>query len=246
MTNYSALIIDDEIENIQLLELYLKKYFKQIDTLYNATTLKEGTELFLEHKPNILFLDINLGQGETSFSLLENYDTSTSKVIIISSFEEFALKAINMDVMAYLLKPLKINELINAVSKTIQKLNAEKTNFTAKTIERNSNLIAIASVEKIELIAIDEIMYCTADGKYTVFHTLNNKTYTSCRNLGEYQELLDSNFFFRIHHKYIVNINFVKAVNKTEGYFCEMKNHQTLPISIRKQDEFNRFIRLKF
>jgi two-component system LytT family response regulator len=246
MTNYSALIVDDEIENIQLLELYLKKYFKQIDTLFSATTISEGIELFLVHKPSVLFLDIDLGSGNSSFTLLENYDTSSSKIIFISSYEEFALKAVNMEVLAYLLKPLKTNEFIASVSKAIEKLNDESITLSSKAPARNSNLIAIASIDKIELIPIDEILYCSADGKYTLFYTLSNKIYTSSRNLGEYQELLDYNSFFRIHHKHIVNINFVKAINKTEGYFCEMSNHDQLPISVRKQEEFNRFIRLKF
>jgi two-component system, LytTR family, response regulator len=245
MTNYSALIIDDEIENIELLKLYLKKYCKEIEVIYSATTLKEGTELFLEHRPNILFLDINLGNNSTSFSLLENYDTSHSKIIFISSFDDFALKAIKFNVLAYLLKPLKKEEFIDAVTKAIEKLDDSKLGVMANS-QRCSNLIAIASVNKIELIPIQEIISCSADGKYTVFYTTSNKIYTSSRNIGEYQELLNPNSFFRIHHKHIVNINFVKAVNKIEGYFCEMTNQLNLPISKRKQDEFNRFIRLKF
>ena len=94
MTNYTALLLDDEVENIDLLEIYLKKYCDIFCTIYKATTLEEAISLCLEHKPDILFLDINLGEEKNSFTLLDNCVTDDNEIIFISSYNEYALKAI--------------------------------------------------------------------------------------------------------------------------------------------------------
>lgn len=246
MINYSALIIENELVNVDSIKMLLNKYFKQIETIYSSINLNEGIELFLEYRPNILFLTIDSVNEVTLFKSLESYDMRKSEIIFISASEEFALKAINHNASAYIIKPIEIEEFISSVSKVMDKIETRKNNLQVFNGERNPNLIAIASVNRIELIPIDEIISCSADGKYTIFSTKRNRVYTSSRNLGEYQDLLNPNIFFRIHHKHIININFVKSINKAEGYYCEMINGVNLPISKRKQDEFNRFIRLKF
>jgi two-component system LytT family response regulator len=251
MINFSALIVEDIDCNDNLTKNYLNKYYKNIDTIFTATNINDGIDLFLEHKPDIVFLNINLGSDITSFALLENYNTENCEIIFISSYEKYALKAINSNVSAYLIKPIKIDELVNAVDKVIFKITKRKliesqlNQFTMQN-SKNLSLIAIPSTNKIDMIAVDKIVNCTADGKYTVIVTSDDEEFTSSRNLGEYELLLDKSVFFRIHHKHLVNINFVKKINKKDGYYCDLSNGKNLPVSKRKQEEFNKFIRLKF
>jgi two-component system LytT family response regulator len=251
MIKFSALIVEDIDCNDNLTRVYLNKYYKNIDTIFTATNINDGIDLFLEHKPDIVFLNINLGLDITSFALLENYNTENCEIIFISSYEKYALKAINSNVSAYLIKPIKIEELVNAVDKIIFKITKRKlieTQLNQFTIQNSKNLslIAIPSTNKIDMIAVDKIVNCTADGKYTVIVTSDDEEFTSSRNLGEYELLLDKSVFFRIHHKHLVNINFVKKINKKDGYYCDLSNGKNLPVSKRKQEEFNKFIRLKF
>jgi two-component system LytT family response regulator len=246
MSKISALIIEDEIENIELVKLYLSKYFKEIELIYSTTNLKEGIELYLEHRQQILFLDIDLGKGTTIFEFLDHYLISSSEIIFITSFEQFAIKAINIGyVSAYITKPLKIDEFVNAVSKTIDKINKQKGNLNIEN-NRNNHSIAVASTNKVDLIPIEELICCTAKGKYTVFETSNKEVFISSRNLGEYQNLLNSTMFFRIHYKHIVNIKHVISINKLDGNYCVLSNGKSLPISKRRLEDFNRFIKLKF
>ncbi|WP_438966816.1 LytR/AlgR family response regulator transcription factor [Flavobacterium sp.] len=245
MRKLSALIIEDESENISLLELYLKKYFKEIETIFSSNRLDEGTSIFLEHRPDILFLDIKLDDDTTSFELLDKYNIGNAQVIFITSHEKFALRALNRDnVSAYLIKPIIKEELINAVTKTISKFNLEVQNKSSNKESNTSNFIAVSSIDKIDLIKEQDIISCSAHGTYTVIKT-KNKEYTSSRNLGLYEELLSPSSFFRIHHKHIVNLNHIKFINKMDGYFCEMKNGDNLPISKRNQEKFSKFIKLK-
>ncbi|WP_309846043.1 LytTR family DNA-binding domain-containing protein [Flavobacterium sp. 2755] len=88
-------------------------------------------------------------------------------------------------------------------------------------------------------------MFCKADGKYTVFILPNGTSIMSSRNLGEYSAILDDNYFFRIHHSYIINLRHIVKISKKDGYFCELSNGSVLPVAKRRQDDFNKFIKLK-
>ncbi|MNG06220.1 LytTr DNA-binding domain protein [compost metagenome] len=105
--------------------------------------------------------------------------------------------------------------------------------------------MAVASLEKIELIPMAEISFCKADGKYTVFVLSNGNKIMSSRNLGEYGAILDNSFFFRIHYSYIINIRHISKISKKDGYFCEFSNGAIISVAKRRQDDFNKFIKLK-
>ncbi len=107
------------------------------------------------------------------------------------------------------------------------------------------DFIAVPSVSKIDVLEVSKLLYCEAEGRYTTFFLEDGKTIVSSRNLGEYEKQLPSNLFFRIHHKYLVNLQKVSSINKEGGRYCEMLNSSFLPISKRRQDKFNRFLRLK-
>lgn len=250
MSNYSALIIDDEIENIQLLKIFIEKYCKEINIIYTGTTLDKATELCLIHKPQILFLDIKLDDSSTSFTLLENCKDINAEVIFVSSYEEYALKAISLNATAYLMKPVQTTELVNAVSKAIhnietKKLFQESISKTEIAPSAKLNIIFVPSVNKIDFVRIDEILYLEADGRYTVFHLITGITVVAVKNIGEYEKLLDQNIFFRTHHHYIININMVTNINKSQGNFCELNNGKSIPIAKRRQEQLYKFLNLK-
>ena len=114
---------------------------------------------------------------------------------------------------------------------------------TINTLQQNFEYVAIASVDRIELLKINEIVFCKADGKYTEFYGSKNIKIVSSRNLGEYTSSLDSNFF-RIHHSYIVNIRHLLKIIKKDGLYCELSNGYVLPVAKRRQEEFIKFINL--
>lgn len=242
MSNYAALILDDDLENIKILNLYLNKYCKNITPIYTASTLNEAIDTNIEHKPNLLFLDIQLGNETSSFQLLDNFDTSDQAIIFVTSHDKFALKAIEHHAKGYILKPIKVENLIatvNKVTATLDNAIVQKQ----KIVHLDTDFIAIASTDKIDLIKYSAIISCSSDGKYTVFST-TDKTYISSKNLGEYENLLDSKIFIRIHRQHIVNINHVIQFDKTTGLSCKLSNGKNLPISKRKKEELKTYLRL--
>lgn len=253
--NITAIIVDDEEKNINLLNHYILKYCPEINVISKCTTINEAKDKINELNPQILFLDIQL-QNETIFDLLEDIDTSDVEIILVTAYDNFALKAFKYRVVDYILKPISIEDLINATKHAIEriklKLNFEYESEQPKNmigIENinhgiNENLITLNSLEKIEIIDKCEIIFCKSDGRYTTFFLNKNEEKVVCKNLGEFENILIGDFFFRIHHSYIINIKHVKCIHKKNGYYCEMSNGAKLPVSKRKLETFNKFLKL--
>lgn len=241
MKTYTAAIIDDYTGDLQLLKLLLDKYCPTIEIIATGVSIKEGIEIYYEHKPDILFLDILLNE-DNSFSLLDYIDEIKSKIIFVSSFDGYALKAIDYGAAGYLVKPVQPKLLIETVKRVINKL--DKQNLSEGTTPDN-DFIAIPLPKSIEIIQTDTIVYLEADGRYTVFYLTDKTSLIASRNIGEYETQLDPKKFIRIHHKYIVNLNMVRSINKAAGNYCEMVNTVSLPVSKRKLENLQRILKLK-
>lgn len=150
--------------------------------------------------------------------------------------------------------PLILLDVISAVSMIIKKIemqsfleilqSKEVASFNSNKIHRE--YVAISSVDEISFLKMDDIMYCKADGKYTRFFMVNGSSCLSSKNLGDYENrVLDDSHFFRVHNSYIVNMRFVSRIDKKDGMSCELINGFNIPISGRKLEMFNKFIRIK-
>jgi two-component system LytT family response regulator len=247
MNNYTALIIEDDIDNINLLKTYIKNKLSNINVVGQAMNVTNGVSEYLKNKPDILLLDIELG-NETIFNFIDTIGKVESEIIFISSHTEFGVKAVNYNVTGFIVKPIEAAQLIKIINKAIFNIERKKINQDQALLKNRNSFplnIAIPSVNKIELISIEECIYLEADGKYTIFNLINNKKKVASRNLGEYGKIIDPKIFFRVHHRYIVNINKVAKIHKTDGTYCELVNGQNIPIAKRRIDLFNRFLKLK-
>ena len=165
---------------------------------------------------------------------------------------EYAYKAIKLNAVDFLQKPLNVNDFIISIYKTLKMIEMEQVFQNQKiqqintinSLYQSNDYVAIASIDKIELLKIDDIVYCKAEGKYTEFHLSNGKKILSSKNLGEYKNILESGSLFRIHHSYVINIKHITKITKKDGYYCELINGDKLPIAKRRQDEFLKFIKL--
>lgn len=241
LKKFSALIIEDDIENIAILKLYLKQHCTFINVVAEATTITEGIKSYALTKPDILLLDIQMG-NEDIFSFIDSIGDVNSEVIFISSHTEYGVKATNYNVTGFLVKPINVDELKLMLNKAI--LNIENK----VAIENNvcfTSKIAIPSMDSIELISKNSIVYLEADGKYTIFYLEGEQRKIASRNIGEYEKLLDSKLFFRIHHKYLVNTNKIVNIYKTDGGYCQFFDGKTLPIAKRRQELLSKFLKLK-
>jgi two-component system LytT family response regulator len=176
------------------------------------------------------------------------------KFIFISDDTSKAYRAFQLNAVDFLKKSLDFNEIIVSLYKVIkliemeisfqnQKVNQIKS-FGIENSDNGNGFIAISSSDKIELIKIEDILYCKADGKYTEFILVNKHKILSSKNLGEFNSVLMSNHFFRIHHSYVVNLKQILKITKKDGLYCEFPNGVSLPVAKRRQEEFVRFLKL--
>lgn len=253
MNQVTAIIIDDETNNLDLLVHFINQYCPQVKVVGKAITKDDGVALINKLQPQLLFLDIMLDEG-TGFDLLEEVTFTETKVIFVTAFDEFAIKAFKYNAVDYLLKPIEIDQLIVAVNKACDAVannkftEAQQIQNLYKTVTNNKlpiNLIAIPSTEKIDFVKVDDIIYIKSEGRYSIFNLTENRQIVATKNLGEYETMLDGNSFFRIHNSYLINLTKVRSINKAGGNYCVMENSEQLPIAKRRQDRLHRFLKIK-
>lgn len=269
MKQLTALIINDDIKILSSLKLYLSDHCKAITAIFTSDSLLESEELIRTHKPDLLLFNMSFVDYITN-AYLSNYLNSIQCEIIYFNtskssssnlvFLDNPISLLNscrkdnqivnstyFDSVVHGFNSLQINELLELITKAITLLLERRAVIAKnKIIEiKRAKIIAIPSIDSIDLIEIADILYLEADGRYTIFYLLTGTTIISSRNLGDYESQLDPDIFFRIHYKYIVNIKMVKSINKASGNYCEIKNGKELPIAKRRQVLLYRFLNLK-
>lgn len=251
MTPINAIIITEEKDTLKILKNFEEENFMIIKIIGDASSVIDSIGIIKLKKPDVVFLDIVL-KDDIFFEMLEQLEFSIPKLVFISANENYAVKAFKHNAIDFILKPIDFNAIILATYKVIRRTEMERSYQNQKinninilnSINQPNEYVAISSLDKIELISMSEIIFCQADGKYTNFFLLNGKKIMSSRNLGEYNSILDHDYFFRIHHSYIINIRHIAKISKKDGYFCELSNGTILPVAKRRQEDFNKFIKL--
>ncbi len=243
-----AYIVDDDILNIELLKFLINKCNPNISIIGEATNTNDFVGLMLENKADILFLDVDLGEEKTSLDILSDFDNIKAEIIIASSSKEYALKALNeFNIFSYILKPLNVLSLNKVLIKLEKKLELEEKTLN-NPLQNDclaENVIALPGLTTIEILDINKISYLEADGKYTIFHLCDGSSKIVSKNIGIYDEILPKRIFFRVHHKYLININETEKVFKTDGHYCLLKSGKNVPIAKRRIDELRKYIYLK-
>lgn len=244
-----VILIDDEIETIKSIEQFEKENSVLLSITNVIPDCSTLVDLINENKTNLLI--VSLDNVSFNPSILNTLSVNKPKILFLSKDKADAYNAFKYNGLDFLLKPINDNDLIISLYKTAKFIEMESIYQedkvekikTINALHQNSDYVAIASVDKIELLKIDDIVFCKADGKYTEFYTNQNTKIVSSRNLGEYTSLLDNNFF-RIHHSYVVNIKHLMKIIKKDGLYCEFSNGHVLPVAKRRQEEFIKFIKL--
>jgi two-component system LytT family response regulator len=252
MKNYTAIIIDDERNVREALEHLLKQFCPSISLSGSAASAREGRELLQEHHVDFIFLDISM-PVEDGFSFLRSIDKEKYGVIFTTAFEEYALRALKANAIDYLLKPINHLELCEAVNKAIHyhELRQSKSEARAVYIESLNNLpdklhpeqrapekITVAEQFGFRMVKVADIMYLQADSNYTIIHLSGLNKIVATRTMSDFEKILDTPAFFRIHKSTIINMNYLHGYSSYEGNFAELNDGTLLSISRRKVNEF--------
>ena len=239
---YRAIIIDD-IDNSRItLQHDLEKYCPRIKVIGEADSVVTGITIIEDRKPDVVFLDIQLGDG-TGFDILERLDKIDFNVIFTTALDSYGIKAIKFSALDYLLKPIDTDELIAAVKKLDNYKTKDDFNGSInllleniKDIQTTNKRIALNSADKIHMIYINDIIRCESQGSYTIFYLANKEQIVATRNLKEYEQLLEEYSFIRVHHSHLINFNFLKEFVKKDGGYAIMVDNTQVPVSFRKRN----------
>jgi len=245
-TNINALIVDDEAASRSLLSELLKLNFPDIELVGTAADILEARPYFDSHKIDVLLLDIEMPHG-SGFDLLKQLEDFEFEVIFITGFDQYALDAIKVHALDYLLKPIDEEEFIVSVNKAIERIRSLQPSHQVQTLLHHlqpsptNQSVSIHTREKIILVRINELLYLKADGAATFFHQLNGKRIISTKPIGKSIENLPmakdaySHGFYRCHSGYVVNLFYVKEFNKKDQYLL-LKNGEEIPVSQSRKE----------
>lgn len=236
-----TIIIDDEDHQRSIIQKMVDRSCHNIKLVAQADGVKSGVEVIKKYKPDLVLLDIKMEDG-TGFDLLDNLHPIDFKVIFITAFDQYAIRAFRCSAIDYLLKPLDPDELAQAVEKAehvIQKnFNSQLENLKEHlSAESTANKkIIIKTYDTVHLVPISEILYCESDGNYTSIHLTTDPKIIVSVSLKDYDDMLGDSGFFRIHKSYLINLRHIRRFEKAEGGLVVLNGEIKLPVASRKRE----------
>ncbi|GAB1308233.1 LytTR family DNA-binding domain-containing protein [Urechidicola sp. KH5] len=233
-------IVDDENDALEALEWKLNRYIDDVEvTLCNSPL--ESIDIINNLEPDVVFLDIQMPEMD-GFTLLENLSYKKFNLIFTTAHDEFALKAIKVSAIDYLLKPVDKDELMEALDKVKDQrkgdLLEDKLQMLLGSIDQTQNdKINISADGKVYLLDKDDVVMLKSDKSYTTLFLTNEQQIVVSKTLKEVEKKFQFPQFFRVHNSYLINLKHVKEYLKGLGGELIMSNGYTAAISRNKKAE---------
>ena len=234
----TTLLVEDKAYIRKGLLNLLQLIDSEVEVIGECESVKDAVVVANACKPDLIFLDINLLDG-TAFDFLEQTEHLTFKIIFVTAYEEYALKALKIGAVDYILKPVDVEDLKVALEK-VKNLPISEQKKQIKNVKdawnnEDSNLI-LSLHDSFQVIDLNELMYCESDKGYTTFYCVNNKKYLVSKTLKEFEEQLTLTNFTRPHQSFMVNLKFIDKYEKSGT--IHLKNGKKIPVSSRKKESF--------
>jgi two-component system LytT family response regulator len=239
-----TVIIDDEPDAVDFITSIIGEYCPGLDVCGNAHNIKDGATVIEEIKPDLVFLDVEMPNGN-GFDLLARFPQKKFDVIFITAFNHYAIQAIKFSAVDYILKPINITEFIEAVNRVVSKhaANPSSDNETIEILLENLRTshptrLVIPTSDGREYLNPKDIIRIEADRSYSWFFITDRRKILVSKHLKEFQDLLNDRNFFRPHNSHLINLEFVKKFVRHDGGYIEMTDGAQVPISRNRKDLF--------
>lgn len=229
-------IIEDEALSYELLRDLLAQVAPEWEVEGPCTTIRQAIEQIRKHRPQLVFLDVELADG-SGFDVLKALEPIDFDVIVTTSHDKYAIQAIKHRALDYLLKPFQREELLSAISKVVQRIKIEPEKLM-KPPAATLHKLALPTSDGLVFIELEEIIRLESERNYTDFYLTGNRKLVVTRSLKEYEELLTPLGFFRIHHSHIVNLNQITRYVRGEGGYVTLSDGSSVDVSRRRKEEF--------
>lgn len=239
----NAVIIDDEQNNIDNLSILLAQYCPEVKVLATALDANNGRKIILEQHPDIVFLDIQMPE-ETGFDLLKSLTDHFFEIIFITAFDKYGIQAVKFAAIDYLLKPIDIDELKEAVQKVLLKRDSQKQNLQLDNFlqllkqqqQKETHRIALPTSKEIRFVKTQDICRCESSNNYTNFFIVTGEKLLVSKPIYLFEELLKDYGFIRCHQSHLVNKLYIKSWVKEDGGYLLLEGQYKIPVSKQKKD----------
>lgn len=239
-----SIIIDDEPNSVEVLHEMLTRFCPVVSVAATADNINTARDLIMMHQPDIIFIDIEMPFGN-AFDLLNNLPSINFEVIFVTAFDNYALNAIKLSALDYLLKPVSIKDLQAAVMKAEEKIKSKNISsrienllYNLKSPPSSSKRLALPTFEGLIFLDTDDFVRLEASNNYTFIFLKDKSKIIVSRPLKEFEGMLDMTSFSRVHHSHIINHNYIKKYHRGRGGYVEMEDGSSIEVSTRKKDEF--------
>ena len=239
----TAVIVEDEPSARESLKAYLARYCPQVQVIGEAQDARQGPEVILSLKPDLVFLDVEMPYGN-AFDVLDACKGQQFETIFVTAYSEYALQALNQSAAYYLLKPVGIEDLIAAVEKAMQLIGAKDAPLRNAVAVQNyrepppqRRQVVVPTVEGFEVLRMEEIIRLQGNGNFTDIHLKDGSRRLACRLLKHYAEILPPPFL-RVHRSHILNLECVKSYHRQDGGYAVLTDKSQVEISAQYKEEF--------
>jgi len=241
-TKIKAAIIDDEMHCIKTLRYQIEKQFENVEVVFDTTDSTLAKAMVEHFKPDIIFLDIEM-PVMNGLQFLSQFDAIPFKVIFTTAYDQYAIKAIRLNALDYLLKPVDRNELGQAIEKFRQEkditVREQVTHLQLFREKKIKDTIALSASQGLFFVKINDIMYLEGDNSYTHVIMCDGKKYLVSKTLSNFDDILtEDNTFFRAHKSYVINLNYIKQYVRGDGGDIIMVDDKTISLSRNKKEDF--------
>ena len=239
----SAIIIDDEQHNIDNLFTLLQRHCPQLNVIGTATNATEAEELIVDQRPALIFLDIQMPE-KSGFDLLRSLPVRNFEIIFVTAYDQYGIQAIKFSAIDYLLKPVNIAELKEAVNKVSAHISNKKQNVLLENLvahlmdsnRKSEHRIALPGAKETRFVLTQDIVRCESSNNYTMFYLNTGEKIMVSKPIFEYEDLLADYGFIRCHQSYLINKKYIKSWVKEDGGYLLLDDGTNIPVSKQKRD----------
>jgi two-component system, LytTR family, response regulator len=243
----TAILVDDEISTLENLQLKLQEFCPDVKIIATAETPEKAIELIQLYKPDVIFLDIEMPRMN-GLRMLDELKQYKGEIIFTTAYAHYAIDAIRINAFDYLLKPVSIADLQNAVSRLLEKKlpeTVEKMEILRKSladIRSSEDKIAVPTSEGLQFLQINDIIHIESSSNYSKIIFKNGQTMLVTKLLKDFEDILAPYRFYRVHHSHLINLNCIAKYIRGQGGQVILQNGQSIDVSRRKKEEFLKLI----
>ncbi len=238
MNPLRAILVEDEPSGMENLQYKLQANCPEVEVVATCFNGADAIKAIKMHLPDVLFLDIRLGDM-TGFDVLSAIKYPSFEVIFTTSYDEFAIEAIKNSALDYLLKPIEVDELMDAVAKARNKQKESSSNGNSRSSDGSPlQKMGFPISTGQQFIEIQDVVYAQAEENVAILYLKDKETVKLTRSLGWVEKELEKEGFCRVHHSYLINLNHITEYIRNDGGYVIMSNGKAISIARRRKDTF--------